>query len=241
MQGAALVDGAGEDVRPFPFGHGDGFAAQHAFVYIGAAEDDRAVHGDALAGLGHHGLAFPNVFYGDFSGPAVFSGDDGGRPWLQAHELADGGRGVALGPLFQQPSQQDEGDDDAGRFEIDMGFHAAPRPEFREKEVEDAEQVGHERAVGHQCVHVGRPVAQLPPGVGVEISAEPEHHRRGQQPGHPSRVGPVHEAHPDDGHGQGQCDGPDAVTLQTMVFLVVRLFRAVFHLSAVAFDDQTVS
>ena len=104
------------------------------------------------------------------------------RTGLQPHELADGRRGAALGSFFQEPPQQDKGDDDARRFEIDVRLYAPCRPELRKEHVEKAEDVGNERAVRHQSVHVGRAVPQLPPGVAVEIPSQPEDDGGGQCP-----------------------------------------------------------
>ena len=178
---APLVDGTGENVRPFALGYGHRFAAQHAFVDVRTARDDGAVHGNPFAGTDGDGLPPLQVVDTDFTCfPTVVH--DGDRTGLQPHELADGRRGAALGPFFQEPPQQDKGDDDARRFEIDVRLYAPCRPEFQKEHVEKAEDVGNERAVRHQGVHVGRAVPQLPPGVAVEIPSQPEDDGGGQCP-----------------------------------------------------------
>ena len=51
----------------------------------------------------------------------------------------------------------------------------------------------------------------------------------------------MHEKHADDGHGQGEDDGPDGALPQASVLLVVRLFRPVFQLFAVVAHQQVVA
>ena len=51
----------------------------------------------------------------------------------------------------------------------------------------------------------------------------------------------MHEKHADDGHGQGEDDGPDGALPQASVLLVVRLFRPVFQLFAVVAHQQVVT
>ena len=51
----------------------------------------------------------------------------------------------------------------------------------------------------------------------------------------------MHEKHADDGHGQGEDDGPDGALPQASVLLVVRLFRPVFQLFAVVAHQQGVT
>ena len=110
-----------------------------------------------------------------------------------------------------------------------MRFDAPRPPEVGEEEVEYAEQVGDAGADGHQRVHVGRAVLQQAPGVGVEAAAQAEDYGRGEQPHHVVGIGQVHERHADDGHGQGEGDGPHGAPFQRAVlaelfrFLVFRL------------------
>ena len=106
-----------------------------------------------------HGDQIPGTNLRNGYGTFTRRGDhrDGFR--LQAHQLRDGRRRAALRPLLEQPPQRDEGDDYGRRLEIDMRLDASRQPEFREEQVEKAEQISDSGADGHQRIHVGRPVA----------------------------------------------------------------------------------
>ena len=98
-----------------------------------------------------------------------------------------------------------------------MRGDAALQPEFREKQVEQAEQVSDAGAVCHQRVHIGGAVLQLLPGVDVKPSPQPEYHGSGENPHRPAGVGHIHKEHPDDGNGQSQGNGAKGAEAQVAV------------------------
>ena len=52
--------------------------------------------------------------------------DDAGGLGLQAHQLLDRLRRLPLGPRLEVAAEQDQGDDDHGRLEVDLGLEAGP-------------------------------------------------------------------------------------------------------------------
>ena len=203
---APLVDGAGEDGGARLFGHGKRLAAEHALVHVGRTVDDGAVHGDALARADGDQVVGTDCL--DGHGPLAAGRAERNRAGPEAHQFADGRRGVALGPLLQQTPHEDEGHDDGRSLEIDVGFDAAREPERGEKQVEETEQPRHARAERDERVHRGRSVPQLARGIDEEASAQPEDDRRRKQAHHEAGMGRVHEKHPHDRHGQCERRGP---------------------------------
>lgn len=136
-----LVDRPCVYIRPGSLAYGCGFAAQHTFVHVGTAFGDRAVHGDPLPRLHDDRIPGLHLRKGYGSLPSLRVGEGYGFG-LQSHQFSDCRSRVALRPLFEQPTQQDEGDDHARGLEIHVWLDAAGEPESREQHVEDAEQVG---------------------------------------------------------------------------------------------------
>ena len=184
---------SGEHRRTLLLADGERFPAEHALVDIRRAFGHRAVHGDAFAGM--HGDQIPGAKLRNGHGAFARRGDhrDGFR--LQAHQFRDGRRRAALRPLLKQPPQQDEGDDDGRRLEIDVRLNAPRQPKFREKQVEKAEQIGDSGTDGNQRIHVGRPVAELFPGVDEELPSQSENDRGGERPHGVFHGRSVHEQH----------------------------------------------
>ena len=83
-------------------------------------------------------------------------------------------------------------------------------------------------------------MAQLFPRIDEEATSQPEDYGRGQQPRAPAGPRPVHEAHADDGDGNGQEDGPRGASFQRLVCLAVRFFHLVRCVFVVR-DDEVVA
>ena len=98
----------------------DGFAGEHGFVDPGGAVDHLAVDRDALAGADADEVAGEDLGDGDLHASSPRATTRAVRG-LQRHEAADGFAGAALGAGLERAAEQDEGDDDGGGFEIDVG------------------------------------------------------------------------------------------------------------------------
>ena len=83
-----------------------------------AALDDLAVDRDLLAGADDDDVADTTSSTGDLELAAVADHPRG--PRLQADQLADRLAGPGLGARLEQPAEQDQGEDDADRLEVDL-------------------------------------------------------------------------------------------------------------------------
>ena len=82
-------------------------------------------------------------------------------------------------------------------------------------------------------------MAQLPPGIDIKITPQPEQDGRGQGPHDKVRVGHIHEEHPDDSHGQGQHDSPTRAEFQRAVLSCMCIFHLFLHVSSFV-DHQVI-
>ena len=105
-----------------------------------------------------------------------------------------------------------------------MRFDASLFPKFRKEKIEEAEQVSNPGTVGYQCIHIGRPVLQLLPGMDEEVAPQPENNRRRKNPGDISGIRHIHEKHTDHGYRKGQKNGSDGFLLEFLIILVSDLF-----------------
>ena len=232
-----LVDGSGEHRVAGTFGRRDGFSGEHAFVDIRTALGYRSVHGDPFARTCEEQVAGAYLADRSFVLLSVRTDTDHGCG-LQPHQFADGLRGVVAGAGFEQASQQDEGNDDARRLEIDVGMNAPGFPESGKEHVRHAEKIGHSGASGHQRVHVGRAAAELPPGIDEKITPQYEYHRGRQQPHEFVGIGHPHPEHPHNDYRHRQGDGPRRAAFQRAVAFSGCLFR--FPCGIPGPDDQVV-
>ncbi len=170
--------------------------------------DDHAVDRDLLARPDQDDIAPLHLIDRDVLLDAL--AHDARRLRLQAHQPPDGFAGAAVRSRLEELAQQDQGDDDRRRLEVEV---AGDQPEEDGQGVD----VGHRRAHGDQHVHVGRAVAQRLVGPDVVLAAHDELHRRRQREHHPvvpTRVRQVvrHQpqvaphAHQEQRHGQAQAD-----------------------------------
>ena len=217
------VDRPGEHLVSVPFRNRDGFAAQHALVHIGGAPDDCTVHGDPLPRFhcDHVARADLRQRHGTLYARRI---DERNRIGLKSHQLADGRGGIVLGTRFEQPPQQDKGDDHARRFEIDVRLDAPRKPETGKQHVEKAEQIGGARADGHQRIHIGGTVAELPPRIDEKAPPQPKHHGRRKQPHGRSGIGRMLEEHGDNHNRHGERSGPERTDFQDAELLRALLF-----------------
>ncbi|MNJ42940.1 hypothetical protein D3C77_379240 [compost metagenome] len=115
---AGLVQRTADDFGAHPFRHRHRFAADHALVNIRGAFHDLAVDRNFLARAHEH-----NVIDGDLierNLDAVAIALDPRGLGLEPDQAFDRLRGFALGPRLEGAAEQDQGDDDHGRFEIDV-------------------------------------------------------------------------------------------------------------------------
>ena len=235
LKASPLVDRPGEDLVARAFAHRYRFATDHAFVHVRGALVHGTVHRDALAGAHADAVAHPDHADGQVFFP--IRGNDACGFGLQAHQFADGRRGVAFRAFFQQFPQQNEGNDHARSFVVHVYRHAGGGQQRRKQRVDQTVQESHRYAQCHQRVHVGRTVACLPDGIDKETPPEVQD-RQGQHQHHPSGVGVVHEDHRDDHQRDGQ--GPGSEGAQADPAVAFGLFFLFFFFGIVASDEDVV-
>ena len=155
----------------FGFVCGDGFAGDGRFIDVGIASSHFSIHWNAASGFDDDKIAQKDIGCGYVNFFIVsHNGCVGG---LHRKEVFDG-RGTALfGPFFEVFSEQDQGDDHSGGFEVKMGVVCVI---VLGKQVLNGGLIG---AVyegggggkGHQGVHVGLFVSEFFVRVDVEVSA----------------------------------------------------------------------
>ncbi|MNE00361.1 hypothetical protein D3C80_927690 [compost metagenome] len=155
-EGARGVQGAADDLGAGGLLNRDGFAGQHGFVEIGRALGHHAVDGDALAGADDDDVAGLDGVDRHVLFDAV--AHDAGGLGLHRHQAADGLAGLTLGAGLDPAPDQDQGDDDGGGFEIDVG--RAGGQQAGGEGGDRREGPGGARAQHHQGVHVRRAAQQ---------------------------------------------------------------------------------
>ena len=111
--------------------------------------------------------------------------DQMSRLGRQAHELANTAGCAVLGPLFQQPASENEGDDHHRGIKIGVPLNASAAPNaLTVKGVERAEDEGDARGKCHERIHVGRLLQQLLPGRCEELATAVDKVGQCQQHGH---------------------------------------------------------
>ncbi len=172
-QVAVLVDRGPEHRVPGAPLHRHRLPGEHALVHRRGSLHHPAVGGDALPGSDHHQVAGAHRGDGDAHLDPVAT-----QAGLLGAEFQQAGHrpgGPALGPGLEEAAQQDEGDDDRRRLEVEVlvgeeGPHRVP--------------VGGQGAQRHQGVHARPEGAEALGGVAVELPPEDELHRGGQAPHH---------------------------------------------------------
>ena len=113
--------------------------------------EDLAVDRDLLAGPDDDLVADHDLLDGDLGLGAV--AHDAGGAGLQAEQGADRLAGAGLGAGFEEPAEQDQGEDHADGFEVHLAHLG--RQQARGDGDEQAVAVGGDRAQGDEAVHVG--------------------------------------------------------------------------------------
>ena len=186
-EAAAGVDGGARDGVAGADFDGDGFAGEERRVDGGGAFFDGPVGGDLLAGADDEHVADGEV--ADRDADLVAVAEDGDVLGAHVEKGSQGGTGGALGAGFEVAAGEDEHDDDAGHFEVQLGRSGAPLEGEREAHLHagdpgvtaeqrvDAPAVRGERADGDEGVHGGGAVAQVLPGGAVERVRGPQDDR----------------------------------------------------------------
>ena len=116
----------------------------------------------------------------------------------EAHQSADGGGRLALGPPFQPLAEQDEGDDQRGAFEIEGGF----MPGIGCQKRVDAQPPCGRGAECDQQVHIACQCPRRLPARQVKAPAKPELHRGREEELPPAGQHPRSPQHMSDHSGQ---------------------------------------
>jgi hypothetical protein len=195
-QQALGIDRAAGDAVAGVFRHRQAFAGDQRLVEMAAALDDDAVDRHPRARPQHHGVANPYLADRDHGVRAAAPDDGVGR--AQGFQRMQRGDGLAFGPGLQPFSQQDQGDDDGRRLEVEVAHASVAGPAGRREQQVDRQGIGGAGAERNQQVHVaGAGEQRLPAGL-VETRTQPELHRRRQRHLQPAGHGQVESER----HGQ---------------------------------------
>ncbi|GJE32607.1 hypothetical protein LDDCCGHA_2795 [Methylobacterium oxalidis] len=165
-----------------------GLARDHALVDEARPRHDRAVRRDALARADPHDVADPEGVEGDL-GLGTVAQDAGGLR-REAEEAGDGLPRAALGARLQEAAEQDQGDDEDARLEVEM--RAARRQEVGRERRDEGVEVGRPGPEGDEGVHVGVPAHQARHAAGEEAPAGPREDERRER-GLDERQGPLRD------------------------------------------------
>ncbi len=179
-EAAGGVEGAAGDAIATRFLDGHGLARHHRFVDGAEPVGDDAVHGHALARANPQEI--PRLDGGERHigfGPAVVHAAGDGRSEVQ--ERADRVASTAPRAQLQHLTEQHQGHDHRGGFEVDRHLAAVTRSqrlgkETRRHQCQQARAVGRAGADGDEREHVGALVAERDPRALEERPAAPQHH-----------------------------------------------------------------
>ncbi|VUD73788.1 hypothetical protein MET9862_04408 [Methylobacterium symbioticum] len=153
VEAALPVDGAADGGAAGLLAHRHRFARHHALVHVAGARDHGSVRGDALAGPDADHVADAQRCERHFD---LRPGPDHARGLRrEVHQPGDGRAGAALGAGLHEPPEQDQGDDEGARLEIEMG--AARGQDARRDGRDQRVEVGGAGAEGDEGVHVRVP------------------------------------------------------------------------------------
>ena len=182
----------------------DGLARQHRFVDGRRPLDDDPVDRHLLAGSDAQEVADDDRR--DLHLDLVVAADESGGLRLQADESADRARRLALGPLLEPATDEDEPDDDRGGVEVGLRVEAGLVDDLRVHRHEHAVGPRGRGTDGDQRVHRGAAVAAGLPGRSIEPAAGPELDERGRPQDELVEIlhgdhglRPEHEDHEDEG------------------------------------------
>ena len=202
LEAAGLIQSAADHFIARLLVDGQRFAGDHRFVDRRIALQYRAVDRDSLTRPHNHAVTCQDVVDGNIPFGAV--ADHPGKRRLHVEQLIDGKRRLPLGPLFQQPAEQDEHRDHRSRLVMDRRGLAEPLPEERRR------QAGHERRSGpqgDQRVHVGPTNGKRLRRRREERQPGPTDDRCRQRQQQPIDAGKLCIGHAEDCHGQRQRGG----------------------------------
>ncbi len=234
-QRAFLVERGRVDPRARALAHRNALAGEHRLDHVRLPVDHLGIDRNRLAGTHQQHVAPTHLFDVDVD-PRVVAFDVR-LLGLQIDQRVDRRGGACLRARFEDLAQQHQGHDDRRRLEVDVPARSAEHRRV------DAQGVRGGGAQGDEHVHVGRAAAQAVPGTDVEALADPELHRRGEQPLQPARQQVVvhAESHRHHLREQRQCEersDPERAQVGVVVrLLACPLARKPFargHASAVA-------
>ena len=186
-QQAFVVEAAAGNGAARMLGDRHRLASQHRFIDQAFAFDHGRVYRHPLAGPHQHHIAGHHLFDRQIDlARALGAGATHPRGRrAQGHQGAYRTCRAALRACFEMLAEQDQGDDDGGRFEIQMFGMPVREPQIQGQRIRRA---GAER---HQLVHGAGARLERLPGAAIKAPAEAELHRRGEQPLHPGRQHPM--------------------------------------------------
>ncbi|EXI73898.1 MAG: hypothetical protein AW07_02035 [Candidatus Accumulibacter sp. SK-11] len=169
-EAAVAVDAAGVHTIAAALADRQRLAAEQRFVHLRTAGLDDAVGRNALAGTHAQQVADDDLVDRHLLLAAV--AQEHRSRHLQLAQLADRLARLPLGALLEEAAEEDEADDAGGGLEIDVVR--------RLQQARQAVQVSRAGADRDQRVHVGALLLRHLPGLGEDVAAGAEKHRRCQ-------------------------------------------------------------
>ena len=173
-------------------------AGDHRFIDRAVALEHHAVDRDFLAGPYAQAIAGNNVFERDVLVAAVVA-QPARALGRQIEQRADGAAGLGAGAQLEDLAEEDEGDDDRRRLEIErhlpVGIAERGGKDPRRQRGHQAVDIGDAGAERDQREHVEPAADDRSPAALKERPAAPQHRRRAEDQLHPdSRRGEIRES-----------------------------------------------
>ena len=127
-------------------------AGDHRFIDMRRAAQHDAVGGDSLSGTHEHRVADAHLLRWNVERLSVTLDMSDAR--RKRRKRGDRARRPALGARFEEPAEEDERDDHAGRFIVDMS--RARRQQLRREGRDGGKEIGAGRSDRDKRIHVGR-------------------------------------------------------------------------------------
>ena len=178
---AGRVHGRGHNRGAGPLFHGHAFAGQQGLVHQRDAVQHHAIDRNPLSGSDQHPVADLNAVDCHFLGVRRRVAAQHGRgARLQGGQAAHSGARPRLGRGLQPATDQNQRDDDGRGIEIHLRVLPRGHEEPRREHGRGTVSVGRGRPDRDQRIHVAVPSPRRGPGALVELRADPELNRTGE-------------------------------------------------------------
>ncbi len=174
---AGLVDRAAYNPGAHRLFHRNRLSRDHRLVHIGMTVDHLSIDRQPLAGANDDNVACSHLVHCQIDNLTITL--DASALCLKARKLSDRIARFAAGAGLKQPADEDERDDDGGRFVIDVAgiFRQDTRREGRDQGIE----IGCADTERHERIHLRRPMEKGRKAALQEAPSRSKNNRRRQQ------------------------------------------------------------